>query len=32
LSNQTISRKAEFSVKLPVAVPTKTAANTAPGR
>ena len=32
LSNQTISRTAEFSVKPPVTVPTKTAANTAPGR
>src|SRR5438477_1798142 len=33
LSNQTISRKAEFSVKPPVTTPTKTAAaNTAPGR
>jgi len=32
LSNQTISRKAEFSVKPPMAVPTKVAANTAPGR
>src|SRR5262245_8515340 len=32
LSNQTISRSAEFSVKQPAAVPTKTAANAAPGR
>jgi len=32
LSNQTISRKAEFSVKPPVVVPAKIAANTAPGR
>jgi hypothetical protein len=33
LSNQTISRKAEFSVKPPITIPTKTAAaNTAPGR
>jgi GWxTD domain-containing protein len=33
LSNQTVSRTAEFSVKLPMAVPaTKAAANTAPGR
>src|SRR6266436_630586 len=31
LSKQTISRKAEFSVKPPVAVPAKIAANTAPG-
>ena len=32
LSNQTISRSAEFTVKPPIAVPTKAAANTAPGR
>ncbi len=33
LSNQTVTRKAEFSVKPPVTVPAKTtAANTAPGR
>jgi GWxTD domain-containing protein len=32
LSNQTILRTAEFTVKPPSAVPTKTAANTAPGR
>lgn len=32
LSNQTVSRTAEFSVKLPITVPTKSAANTAPGR
>src|SRR5438874_4724342 len=31
LSKQTISRSAEFTVKPPSAVPTKTAANTAPG-
>jgi GWxTD domain-containing protein len=32
LANQTILRTAEFTVKPPSAVPTKTAANTAPGR
>ena len=32
LTNQTITRTAEFTVKEPVASPTKTAANTAPGR
>jgi predicted phage tail protein len=32
LSNQTVSRSAEFSVKPPVTVPTKAAANTVPGR
>jgi hypothetical protein len=32
LANQTITRTAEFTVKIPNAVPTKTAANTAPGR
>ena len=32
LTKQTISRSAEFTVKPPVAVPTKTAANAAPGR
>jgi len=33
LSNQTISRTADFTIKVPVAVPAKTAAaNTAPGR
>jgi len=32
LANQTILRTAEFTVKQPSAVPTKTAANTAPGR
>src|SRR5579863_8231983 len=32
LSNQTVSRTAEFSVKLPSTVQTKSAANTAPGR
>lgn len=32
LSNQTVTRKAEFSVKPPVMTPAKTAANTAPGR
>jgi len=32
LSKQTISRSAEFTVKLPVVVPTKTVANAAPGR
>jgi GWxTD domain-containing protein len=32
LANQTILRTAEFTVKLPSALPTKTAANTAPGR
>jgi GWxTD domain-containing protein len=32
LANQTITRTAEFSVKPPVMVPTKTAANTTPGR
>jgi GWxTD domain-containing protein len=32
LSKQTISRSAEFTVKTPVVVPTKTVANAAPGR
>src|SRR6201987_4877610 len=32
LANQTISRSAEFTVKPPVVVPTKTVANAAPGR
>ncbi len=32
LANQTILRTADFTVKTPSAVPTKTAANTAPGR
>ena len=32
LANQTISRSAEFTIKPPIAVPTKTAANAAPGR
>jgi GWxTD domain-containing protein len=32
LSNQTISRSAEFTVKLPISAPVKAAANTAPGR
>ena len=32
LTKQTISRSAEFTVKPPVVVPTKAAANTAPGR
>jgi len=32
LANQTILRTADFTVKSPAAVPTKTAANTAPGR
>jgi GWxTD domain-containing protein len=32
LTKQTISRSAEFTVKPPVVVPTKTAANAAPGR
>jgi GWxTD domain-containing protein len=32
LAKQTISRSAEFTVKPPVVVPTKAAANTAPGR
>src|SRR6266446_166498 len=32
LANQTISRSAEFTIKPPIAVPAKTAANAAPGR
>jgi GWxTD domain-containing protein len=32
LANQTISRSADFTVKPPAATPTKTAANTTPGR
>jgi GWxTD domain-containing protein len=32
LANQSITRTAEFTIKTPSAVPTKTAANTAPGR
>src|SRR5712671_174197 len=32
LANQTISRSAEFTIKPPIVIPTKTAANAAPGR
>ena len=32
LANQTISCSAEFTIKLPIVIPTKTAANAAPGR
>jgi len=32
LANQTVSRSAEFTIKPPIAVPAKTAANAAPGR
>ena len=32
LANQTISRTAEFTIKPPIVIPTKTAANAAPGR
>jgi hypothetical protein len=32
ITNQTITRSAEFTVKVPTASPLKTAANAAPGR
>jgi GWxTD domain-containing protein len=32
LANQTISRSAEFTIKTPIVIPAKTAANAAPGR